>query len=182
MKKHFSDASRNSKISKSDFKYIYSEIEDFKGYISLLKIKEINKVGYVPRENREDDCIINRNYIWLAMYPVDKNYAITAMFNEKNEIIEWYFDVINKSGLENNIPYIEDLYLDIVITYLGEIFVLDEDELHQAFVNKDITKEQFEVALKTRQYLVEKYKNEKNIEKLRDFTMKCLDEITGKGE
>ena len=56
---------------------------------------------------------------------------------KKNEIIEWYFDVINKSGLENNIPYIEDLYLDIVITYLGEIFVLDEDELHQAFVNKD---------------------------------------------
>lgn len=183
MKKHFSDGSRSKKILNSNFKYVYDEFEDFKGYISLLKINEVSKVGYVPRENREDDCIVDKDYTWLSIYPIDKNYAITAMFNNKNEIVEWYFDIINSAGIENNVPFIEDLYLDIVITYLGEIIILDRDELEQAYIEKDITKEQLKLALKVGEELVEKYSNKQNIKKLYEFTIKCLDKVSKiKGE
>lgn len=177
LKKHFSDGSRSSKILKSDFKYVYDEIEDFKGYITLLKIKEVSKVGYVPRENREDDCIVNKGYTWLSIYPIDKNYAITAMFNDKDEIVEWYFDITNGAGIENDIPFIEDLYLDVVVTYLNEIIVLDKDELEQAYNEKDITKEQFELALRVGEEIVKKYSDKLNIKKLHEFTIKCLNSV-----
>lgn len=46
------------------------------------------------------------------------------MYDEKNEIVEWYFDIARKIGKENGIPYEEDLYLDVVVTPTGEIILL----------------------------------------------------------
>lgn len=179
MKKHFSDARRSNNIIDSDFKYIYEEFEEFKGYICITKINEVEKVWYVPRENRKDDCILDKNYVWLCIYPTEsnKNYTITAMFDDKLNIVEWYIDIVNSVSIEDNVPCMEDLYLDIVITNLGEIIVLDRDELEDAYNKKDITKEQYELAIKEGNRIIEKYSNKEQLKKLYRFTIKCLNKV-----
>ncbi len=177
LKKHFSDARRSCYIADSKFEFVYEEFENFKGYISILKIDKVKKEVYVPRENREDDCILNKNYVWLSIYPLEKNYTIIAMYDEELNIVEWYFDVVNSVGLEDNIPYMEDLYLDIVITKLGEIIILDKDELEDAFKSKEITEKQYNLAISIGKMIVEKYTDRNELKKLEKFTKKCLNKI-----
>lgn len=174
MKKRFSNGYGNKNILDKEFWYKYIEEENFKGYISYLKLKEVEKEWYVPRDGREPDCIQAKDYIWLSIYPMKKNYGITAMLNDKSEIVEWYFDITNSTGIEENVPYIEDLYLDVVITNQNEIIILDEDELEEAYSNNDITKEQYILALNQKEELVKKYSNKSEILKLREFTIDCL--------
>lgn len=177
MKKRFSNAYGNKNILDKEFDYKYIEEENFKGYISYLKLKEVEKNWYVPRDFREPDCIQAKNYVWLSIYPIAKNYGITAMFNDKSEIVEWYFDITNSTGIEENVPYIEDLYLDVVITNQDEIIILDEDELEDAYSNNDITKEQYNLAQNQKEELVKKYSDKSEIKRLREFTVNCLNKF-----
>ena len=113
------------------------------------------------------------------MFPYNKNYAITAIFNENEKVIEWYIDIIKDSGLENNIPYIDDLYLDIVITHKNEIYVLDEDELKQALEEGDINEDEYNLAIKTGNQIIENLKNSENVEQLKKFTDKYYNILKG---
>lgn len=90
------------------------------------------------------------------------------MLDENGNIIQWYFDISKKIGIENNIPYEDDLYLDMVITKEKNKLILDENELVEACENKDITKDDVEKAYKILEYLENKYYN--NIEDLIKFT------------
>ena len=95
------------------------------------------------------------------------------MFDDKNNLIEWYFDVSKKTGIENRIPYEDDLYLDMVITKDKEKSILDEDELIDDYNRKEITKEDLDNAYKTIEYLEEKYYNNFNeLQKLTDYLLK----------
>lgn len=74
------------------------------------------------------------------------------MLNEDNEILLWYIDMIADRGIDiDGIPYFDDLYLDLVVYPDGTIVEDDRDELEEALFSKDITQEQFELALETSQ-------------------------------
>lgn len=180
LKKRFANASSNKDITSREFKYVLRKDKNFNGYISLLKINSVSKICTVPRDGREDDCILDNGYVWLQFYPLDRNYAINAIYDNNLKIVEWYFDIINGTSIENDIPFIEDLYLDVVVTNRFEVIVLDEDELEEAFDIKKITKEQFNMAVKTGKYLIDKYSNKEEVEKLLKFTDSYLKELTKK--
>ena len=91
------------------------------------------------------------------------------------ENIEWYFDIARSIGKENNIPYEDDLYLDVLVKSNGEIVLLDEDELKEAYERLEITKEEYDEAYKTANDLINKVKGNK--EKLRQFTDKYLNDM-----
>ena len=69
-----------------------------------------------------------------------------------------------KNGLdeESNIPYYDDLYLDITINKEGKINILDEDELLDALNKKEISKEEFDLANRTKDLLLDSIKNKSN--------------------
>ena len=138
----------------------------FKGYVCYIKIAD-EKPLFV-NNGVEDICVKNDNYEWLEVYPDNSNYAITVMFDDKENLIEWYFDISKKVGIENGIPYEDDLYLDMVITPDGQELVLDEDELKEAFKNKVISSKDVELAYDTLEYLENKYV--KNFNYLVSFT------------
>lgn len=102
------------------------------------------------------------------------------MYNENNELVEFYFDMIKESGVENGIPYNLDIYLDLVITPSNEKYVLDEDELEEALENKMIGKEEYNLAYDTLHRLEEKYKSQKEINKLMDIMQGYLNIMTEK--
>ena len=97
------------------------------------------------------------------------------MFDDNNNLIEWYFDMIKTNGVENGVPYIYDLYLDLVIKSNGKEVVLDEDELKEALNNRDISKNDFNMAYKTMKKIQDKYRN--NLGELIELTNKLYKEL-----
>lgn len=83
--------------------------------------------------------------------------------------------MIKTNGVENGVPYIYDLYLDLVIKSNGKEVVLDEDELKEALNNRDISKDDFNMAYKTMKKIQDKYRN--NLGELIELTNKLYKEL-----
>lgn len=137
---------------------IYFDKEDY--FLSVKKFIDVEK----PFILESGLCLIDNGYYIVEVIPKKENYAMRVYFNEKKKRIEYYFDISLENGLdeESNIPYYNDLYLDITLNREGKIKVLDEDELLDALNKKEITKEEFNLANKTKELLLDSIKNESN--------------------
>lgn len=138
----------------------------FKGYVCYTKMKDVKPL--FVNNGVEEICVKNNGFEWLEVYPDNSNYAITIMFDDKTNIIEWYFDISKEIGIENGIPYEDDLYLDMVITPDGQELILDEDELKEACEEGKITQEDVKMAYQVLEELENKYAH--NFDYLVDFT------------
>ena len=58
---------------------------------------------------------------------------------------------------ENGDAVFYDMFLDVMVNENKEISILDEDELEEALQKKIITEEEFEIAKKTAQEIVDFY-------------------------
>lgn len=150
-----------------NYKKIRIDEKFFKGYACYLKLQNIKK-PLIVNNGKEFICIRDNNYEWIEVYPDNGKYAITIMHDDKNNLIEWYFDISKNVGLENGIPYEDDLYLDLIITKELEKIIIDEDELLNACDNKEITKEDVKEAYDTLNYLLVKYYE--NVDELINLT------------
>ena len=108
-------------------------------------------------------CLIDNGYYIVELIPKNENYSIRIYYNEDKEILEYYIDISLKNGLdeETKIPYYDDLYIDITITN-GEIEVLDENELVDAYNNKNISINDYELAIETKNKLLREIKEHSN--------------------
>lgn len=146
----------------------------FHGYIGFIEIKEITE-PQIWNFNGEDIVVCDKGIKWLTILPKDKFYCITVMMNEKEKIILWYIDMIASQGIEDNVPFFYDLYLDLVVYPDGEIITDDMDELEEALKNKDITEQQFKLAVDTKDEL--KKTMLADINSFIEYTKKCMDTI-----
>ena len=121
-----------------------------------MRFKNITE-PLIVNNTKRDICVKDNNYVWYELYPKSGNYALTIMFDDKDNLIEWYFDIAKTIGIDNDIPYEVDLYLDMVITKEGEEIVLDKEELLDAYKNGIITKEDVDGAFETLNFLEETY-------------------------
>lgn len=145
--------------------------EDFKGDIYLNVFKKVLD----PYLLNNGICIQDNNYKWLEFYDYNSKVRLTAIYNQNNEIIEWYFDIARSIGKENDIPYEDDFYLDVVLTPKGNVILLDEDEFKEAFEKNEMTKEEYEEGYKIAYELMERL--EGNVDKVLKFTNKYLKEM-----
>ena len=137
-----------SRITSRRYSQKWVEEQDFTGYIALTEIHEITTPFVKPMAGK-NICIIDKNYTRLQQLPMNAHYAVTTMFNDKGQIVQWYIDITNCNGVDQGEPYMEDLFLDIIVLPTGEVITKDEDELQQALENNWITKEQYELAYTT---------------------------------
>lgn len=137
---------------------IYFNREDC--YICVKKIIDV-KEPFILDSGR---CLIDNGYYIVEVIPKHENYTMRVFINDKKEILEYYFDISLENGLdeESNIPYYDDLYLDITINKEGKIKILDEDELLDALNKNEITKEEFNLANKTKDLLLDSIQNKNN--------------------
>lgn len=168
MKRRYADNRQNKDII--DRSIIVKELED--KYIAKLTILDVTKCWKVDVEKR---TILDKDYIWLEIYPKDKHYCITAMYDNNRVLKEWYFDIVINNGIEDGIPYEDDLYLDVVIVPDGRIHILDEDELLEARDNNIITDNDVKLAYDTKDYIINEFGN--NIDKLLKTTNELLEII-----
>ena len=143
-------------VNKYELK-IYFNLEDC--YISVKKIIDIKE----PFILSNGLCIIDNNYYIMEVIPKNENYAMRVFFNNKKEILEYYFDVSLENGVdkEAGIPYYDDLFIDVTKTK-DKVEVLDEDELKEALDNNEINITDFELANKIRDILLEQINNGNN--------------------
>ena len=157
-------------VDEKKFKYMYVDEEDFKGYLGQIHIIKANQP---PKELGEDYIErANSGCKWLEFYPENSNVAMTVAYSHENKILNWYFDIINKVGIENNNPYFEDLYLDVTLTPQNKMELLDEEELKQSLKNLEITEEEYKMAYQEANNLISVLQEKK--ENLKNFTDKCL--------
>lgn len=173
MKRKFADYQNWDRVEKKDYINKYFNNDEFKGNISLLTAVKV-KEKLVVDMNGKDVVVIDDNFRWLEIYPDNnKNVALTAIISSQNEILQWYFDIAkNTDFTENGVPYIDDLYLDVVMYPSGKIKMIDQDELQEALDSGDITKSDFDLAYRVADKLVKDIDGKLN--ELTDFTYKYL--------
>lgn len=88
--------------------------------------------------------LIDTNYMWLKINFDNEDYSITAIFNEKMELVECNFD-INLKSYENNIiiPSMKNFFINIVISADGRFYILNENLFLNARKSGLITTEEY---------------------------------------
>lgn len=142
-----------------------------KGYAVLTEILEIAE-PQTWTYNGEDTIVCDRRFKWLTILPRDQYYCITAMMDRDERIILWYIDMIADQGIEDALPFFYDLYLDLIVYPNGEIFTDDMDELVNALRIGDITEQQFNLAIETKEKLEQTMLS--NMKAFKSFTKNCL--------
>jgi len=171
MKLKYADYPNWNRVNKKIYTNKYFNSEDFTGNISLLTAEEVKEKLTIKKKDKEI-VLIDNNFKWLEIYPENnKNIAVSVAMDDKDKILEWYFDIAKDTLLtEKGVPYIKDLYLDVVLYPSGDIEILDEDELQEALNNKDISKEEFELAYKVSNDLIKQIDGK--VEEITNFTNK----------
>ncbi|MGE7882428.1 DUF402 domain-containing protein [Bacillus sp. NPDC094077] len=172
MKRKYGDGSSWKRLIEKD--YIVKQVED--GMLGILDIKKVREPSY-KKYDGEEVCIADDQYTWVQYFIDGKNFAITAMLDDRKNLVQYYIDVTKEYNIdERGLPYFDDLYLDVVLLPNGEIYVLDEDELEDAYSMGDVTKEEYELAWHRTKWIVATIKNgefywisilDKEIEKLK---------------
>ena len=130
------------------------EDEEIKGFVSYLYINKVNYPLIVVEDGKEL-CLADNGYSAINYLPDNEKWKLLAMYDSHGKIIEWYFDINKKNDIDDEgNPYCDDLYLDLVLTPKGKIIILDEDELKNAYDTKSITKEEFDLAYKVKDDLI----------------------------
>ena len=170
---------KRSRLSYDEWKCIQTKklngkqvnLDFFQGYIGLLEIEKVTE-KQVWRFNGDEIVVCDDGLKWLSILPQNAYYCITAMMSSNDDILLWYIDIIAEQGIDDDmIPYFDDLYLDLVVYPDGTIKVDDMDELVEALSQNDISKEQFNLAIRTSNELQNGLLS--NIDDFIDYTLKC---------
>lgn len=119
----------------------------------------------------EKDLLITK---WFTLHPhkdiargisafyLDKGYKVSKIYNQHNQVVYWYCDIIqakcgpNGEGWiagslpsQKNTVIIEDLLIDVIRNNDGTITIMDLDELADALEQQLITQKEAAYALRT---------------------------------
>lgn len=91
--------------------------------------------------------IADKGYSWLQIALRDARFWITAMFDDRNRLIQIYCDITAGNQFDDpENPWFEDMYLDICTAPDGSLCVLDEDELEEALQTGNISSAAYDQA------------------------------------
>lgn len=143
-------------IEKYRIKLFLDEDDYYVCVKKLIKVRE----KFIISNNL---CVMDDGYYVFEVIPKNENYAMRLFLDSDMNELEFYFDICKNNSIDEtfNIPYYDDLYLDI--TYLnGKVNILDEDELLDAYDKGDITKDDLDLVYKVRDELLPSIKNKSN--------------------
>lgn len=167
MKRKFSDRANWRRIIRRSYTCLAIETKEFNGLLTFYHIHDLRDALYKEYKGRRL-CLADKGYLWMQHFPKGEHYVITTMFDEQGKVIQWYIDICKNQGLtEQKVPWFDDLYLDIVVLPSGEVFLMDEDELEEAFKIGDVSSKDVIMAKKTANKLLSLIRNGK----FRFFTM-----------
>ena len=160
LKRKFADRSDWKRILSRQYVQSHMQTTEFTGYITLLNIVKVKEPLWV-RYGENRICIVDDGYQWVQHFPIGQNYSVTSMFDVNGEIVQWYIDICADMGIDQNVPWLDDLFLDIVVLPNGEIILLDEDELKGALENGNVNLTMYNLAWEEANRIIDLIKYEK---------------------
>lgn len=148
----------------SDWDFIMQKRKSENYYVSIKRVNEIDK-PFVVDISGQSTIYIDNGYYIAEFTPLDQFYNARVFLDKNADVIGYYFDISRGNGVEGNIPYYDDLYLDIIHYPADNNFtvIVDEDELLDAFNAGKITREEFDLAKDVCSKLFEEIQANKNI-------------------
>lgn len=160
---------RKKSISKTymrgvtDWDFIVTKRKASDYFLCLKRINEIDETFIVERFGHKIVFIDNGYYI-LEFTPMNMHYNARVFLDKEANVIGYYFDMTLENGVEDNIPYYDDLYLDLIYFPSNNIIQKeDEDELLDALEKGKITSDQYKLAVNTCEKLIEEIKTNNNM-------------------
>lgn len=149
--------------------YIIENNENI-GIANLMKIEKVKSRLVKYYDEVGNLKIVDDGYYWLQVALNNKNYWITAMYNEKKEFVQYYIDISYKNVIiSKDEAYFYDLFLDVVYCK-NNIILLDKNELDQALQLNLISKEQYNMAINVAKDILNNFASRK--EELDEFCFK----------
>jgi uncharacterized protein len=139
LKRKYGNRADWKRVIKRKYVQTYLDNGEYKGYITLLNTIKVTEPLSV-RYGEKSVCIVDDGYMWLQQFPNNKNHSVTTMFDAGGNIVQSYIDICLCNGIDNDIPWMDDLFLDIVLLPTGEIIEKDADELEDALLKGNIDK------------------------------------------
>lgn len=139
LKRKFGDRSEWKRILDRNYVQTYMEAPEFKGHITLLHLRKVAAPLTVRYDTDHHICIANDGYFWLQHFPDNEKYSVTTMFDDNGEIVQWYIDICHQTGFDQ-VPWLDDLFLDLIVFPTGKVIQKDSDELDEALTKGVINK------------------------------------------
>ena len=143
VKRKFMNRSNWKRLVKSRFFKKYSSFFDKGCVVGLLILDEVIEPLTLDN-NLGKYTVADDGYKWLQIAVSDENYWITAMFDNNDNLVQMYCDVTNGNILEPE-PCFDDLFVDVVL-YNGNVYMIDQDDLINAYREGVITTLQYNKA------------------------------------
>jgi uncharacterized protein len=106
--------------------------KEFNGYVALIMLDSVT-IPQTWNYNGDEIIFCDSGMKWLRILPINENFTIMAVMNDRDDIIAWYIDIIDGYGFdEDGIVYLNDLFLDLIVYPDGKIIIDDMDELEAA--------------------------------------------------
>lgn len=143
------------------------KLDDLDAYLTLKEIKKVTN-PYSMYINGELVKKVDKNYTLLEYTPLNENYNVRVYIDDKQNILEYYFDITDGNVIEEGVPYYYDLYLDVVFyqefatkssTYIN---LEDRNDLSDALRKGDINKEKYDFAFDVADKLMKELKKKQN--------------------
>lgn len=143
-------------VKKYEIKF-YLDEDDY--YICVKKLIECTEKFII----RDNVCVMDDGYYILEIMPKNEDYAMRLFLDKDKNPLEYYFDISKNTRLDDKtkIPMYDDLYLDVTLLF-GDINVLDEDELIEAYKKGEFTKEELSHIYDVKDRLIAEIKSNKN--------------------
>ncbi|PYI55479.1 DUF402 domain-containing protein [Paenibacillus flagellatus] len=139
MKRKFADRPFWPRIESRRYAQKRVDDESFRGYTSLLALDRVREPLVVEAGGRPLR-VADDGYVWLQLFPDGGKHTLTAMFDDRRTVRQWYFDIVKRVGVSaEGIPYWDDLYLDVVAANEREPYLIDADELDDALARGLVT-------------------------------------------
>lgn len=148
MRKDIRDMRRSDwhRIQKRTYLAETCRFHDMEGVVSLLRIDEVEQPLLVS-SGTEKVLIADHGYSWLQVAFQGQYFWATVMYDDTGSFLQGYFDITGGNCFEDmENPTFADMYLDLVLQKDGKIQILDEEELDEAWEQKQISQKQYEDA------------------------------------
>jgi len=149
--------------------------ENLSGMAGLIRMDSVT----APLDKTVDGTpvrIVDNGYCWMQIAPENEHWWLTVMFNEREKIIQYYFDVTLENIIDGQDSCFRDLFLDVAAIPERKIELLDRDELEEALAEGIITPEEYGLAVKTAERLM--YELPQHWTELQEFCMKTYRTLT----
>lgn len=118
-------------------------------YVFAMSIKEIKKSII---ENNV--LALNNGYSYIQILPIEKNYSLTMIYDEKGKITNYKFDItLNNFVDERGLPFYEKSDLSIIVDNTLNVSELGVTKVEEAFASNKLNKEQYDLIMKEAQLI-----------------------------